>query len=243
MNYEQLALIRGFNDTAEFVGFDSLFSSTNRKRGYVVGNGSEEVHWRFAQIFVTGEEVESFDCKRARRMACGDALIEFDEPCPLSFPGRYLIADESALELVTRQRVKIRWQLSGLIEMPQFCVSVVERETWAVLGPIAVEGIPLSVLGAAADLKPRQWDIFGFVTEDERLAGALEIVGPCDGDVYEVNVIAARETPRALKAGDPLWAKYGSRIKKTDIYAEAMIAEVLEVGDAGLGPPVVPLRT
>ena len=230
MRHEQLAVIRGFGTAAEGVVMADLFCLTNRNKGYVVGDGDHELHWQYPVVFTSGSEVESLDCKQARRMAVGLEAIEFCEAPAITFPGRFLVSDKPNRELVTRQNVHVRWKLDGLIELPKFCASHIGTETRNVIHRTGLRRVRDDVLKAAVALKPRKWDLYGFVTSDKLLAGALEIVSARDDSLYEVSMLATNDERRELHRGDQLFARFRTSVRNTSIVAEALIAEVVDVG-------------
>lgn len=154
--FDQLHFVRGFNRSSDLVGLFHLFGANERSSSYVVGQTTQEVRYRPVSKLIARAEVEPLEFRHAREMATGSGYdISLEDLAALTFPGRYLFADNPHLKLLTRQQITVEWLLDGLIETPCFYASLLNHE---ITNIVDNQGFPVDVrpevLRASAAMKP-----------------------------------------------------------------------------------------
>ncbi len=226
-----LAYIRGFPNGPGDCAVHHLFDDVGCS-GYLP-QSNVLIEWDYPCEFICVQYDEPLPFVQARRKAFGGSLARFTSDaarvarrariaaCLESFD-RLLVFGCPNQSMESYGYAFIRWNVPGVLEMPSFCIdsamSDQARLQWG------FSSTDLKLLRAASSLKPRQGDVFGFITEDERLMGAVEFTGTVIGELHEVHILTTGS--RKLLAGDELWGWHTGQIGETRVEAKRMLATV-----------------
>jgi hypothetical protein len=234
-----LMLIRAFQNWEGGCGLYDLFACSNARNGIVVSQDyPRPISWSLSQEIVSVAYCEPFECVHARKQAFPCVDITLDDERALNFPGRYLLTQTLSPSegLYERGNLTVEWLLTGLMEVPAYCLGLPLLEQARV--ELGLTSNHFDISTAARSLKPNRFDIVGAITSDRCLRGAIEFDSHLGGNHYLAHFIGLAQFKRELRPEDLLHGRCEAWIGETHLTAERPLLRVVDVGL----PEVPPLR-
>jgi len=222
-------------------GLYGLFADGNERFGFALdGDSSRSISWTDPCEFLSVKYDEPLEQVHARRSAFGGSHIRLDDTAVLELPGRYLVVQDlsSDTKLYQRGNIRVEWLLSGVFEVPAFCVGLATGARCQVEFGFGDERI--KVLKAALTLCPKALDVVGVTTEDHSLCGAFEFGTSLENNRYLGHFIGLSYSGRELQPGDLLHGHYESKIGETQLTAQRALLRVVDVGSPHVPPLALP---
>lgn len=228
--FESLLYFRRFSNNQGYAAAWGLFTVEERTSGYFPAPGYNNINWEYWRVFRTAAYSEPLECVHARRTAFGGSEIRIDEN--RRTPDRSLIFLQPNQAMQAIGHLRLRWCVSGVLEVPNFCISSALSDSIRLkFGVMHEDGLhQIEMLRAATTLQPGTFDVFGFYVPGKSLYGAIEIVEHLGDDQFDSHAFHVSSDDK-LEVGDELWGWHVGKIGEARIEARRLMAIVAATSD------------